>query len=113
VLPVEHPGPNRPYVAVFRTGATWALAIELNRYGLALNSPYFIPKKNAMTEKTIIEGRTIIKTVEGVITDVRATVATATTTTSGTTEGRKSNSISEFLAGPRKSLAKQIRRMTD
>jgi tRNA C32,U32 (ribose-2'-O)-methylase TrmJ len=66
-----------------------------------------------MTEKTIIEGRTIMKTVEGVITDVSATVATATITTSGTTEGRKSNSISEFLAGPRKSLAKQIRGITD
>jgi hypothetical protein len=44
-----------------------------------------------MTEKTIIEGRTIIKTVEGVITVVRATVATATITTSGTTERAKSN----------------------
>ncbi|MFC7078546.1 hypothetical protein [Haloarcula halophila] len=56
------------------------MAIELHRYGLALNSPYFILKKNAMTEKTIIEGRTIMKTVEGVITDVSATVATATIT---------------------------------
>jgi hypothetical protein len=80
--------------------------MELDRYVLALNSPHFIPKKNAMTEKTIIEGRTIMKTVEGVITEVSATVATATITTSGTTEGRKSNSIAEFFAGPRKSLAK-------
>jgi len=113
VLLVEYPSPNRPYVALFGTGATWASTIELDRYGLALNSPYFIPKKNAMTEKTIIEGRTIMKTVKGVITDVRATVATATITTSGTTEGRKSNYISEFLAGPKKSLAKQIRGITD
>jgi len=86
---------NWPYVALFETGATLALAIELDCYGLALNSPYFIPKKNEMTERTIIEGRTIMKTVEGVITDVSATVATATITTSGTTEGRKSNSMPE------------------
>ena len=89
------------------------MAVEIDCYGLALNSPYFIPKKNAMTEKTIIEGRTIMKTVEGVITDVRATVATATITTSGTTEGRKSNSIYNFFAGQRKSLAKLIHGVTD
>jgi tRNA C32,U32 (ribose-2'-O)-methylase TrmJ len=46
-----------------------------------------------MTEKTIIEGRTIMKTVDGAIKDVSATVATATITTSGTTERAKSNSI--------------------
>lgn len=45
-----------------------------------------------MTEKRIIDGRTIMKTVEGVITDVSAPVATATITTRGPTERGKSNS---------------------
>ncbi|MCD2200684.1 hypothetical protein LPA44_12345 [Halobacterium sp. KA-4] len=54
-----------------------------------------------MTEKAIIEGRTIMKTVEVVITDVRATVAIAT---SGTTERGKSNSIRHVVTGRIKSL---------
>lgn len=57
-----------------------------------------------MTEKTIIEGRTIMKTVEGVITDVSATVATPTITTRGPTERGKSNSISAVVVGQAKSL---------
>jgi hypothetical protein len=64
-----------------------------DRYGLTRNSPCFIPKKYATTENAIIEGRTIINTVEGAITAVSATVATATITASGTTERVKSNSI--------------------
>jgi hypothetical protein len=71
-------------------------------YGLAWYSPCFIPKKNATIEKTIIEGRTIMKTVEGVIMNVSATVATATITTSGPTERAKSNSIPVLVAGQTK-----------
>lgn len=55
-----------------------------------------------MTEKTIIEGRTIMKTVDGLITDVSATVATATIKTSGTTERVKSNSMLLLMAEHRK-----------
>jgi hypothetical protein len=75
-----------------------------DRYGLARNSPCFIPRKNGMIEKTIIEGRTIVKTVEGVITDVSRTVEMATITTSGTTERTKSNSISVVVFGQTKLL---------
>ena len=81
--------------------------VESDCYGLARNSPCFIPKKNAIAEKTTIEGRTIMKTVEGVITLVRATAATATITTSGTTERAKSNSISIVVAEQTKALRKQ------
>ena len=55
-----------------------------------------------MTEKTIIEGRTIMKTVERGITLVSPTDATATITTSGTTERVKSNSIPGVGTGPTK-----------
>jgi len=82
------------------------LATEPECYGLARNSPCFIPKKNAMAEKTIIEGRTIMKTVEGVITLVSATAATATIRTSGTTERVKSNSIHTVVAEQTKPLRK-------
>ncbi len=51
-----------------------------------------------MTEKTIIEGSTIMNTVEGAITDVSATAATATMTTSGATERVKSYSTPEVEA---------------
>ena len=54
-----------------------------------------------MAEKTIIEGKTIVKTVEGVITDVSATVAIATVTTSGATDRAKSNFILGVVAGQR------------
>lgn len=80
---------------------------EPDSYGLVRNSPYFIPRKNAMIEKTIIEGRTIMKTVEGVITVVSATAAMATITTSGATEREKSNSISIVVAEQTKLLTKQ------
>jgi hypothetical protein len=80
------------------TVSEWAIAADPDCYGLALNSPCFIPRKNATTEKAIIEGRTIVKTVEGVITDVSATVATATIATSGATERAKSNSITTVVA---------------
>jgi len=80
-----------------RTSAT-----EPDRYGLAWYSPCFMPKKNATIEKTIIEGRTIMKTVEGVIMNVSATVAMATITTSGPTERAKSNSIRVLAAGQTK-----------
>jgi hypothetical protein len=73
-----------------------------DRYGLAWYSPCFIPKKKATIEKTIIEGRTIMKTVEGCITLVSATDATATITTSGPTERAKSNSIPILVAGQTK-----------
>jgi ribosomal protein S6E (S10) len=66
---------------------------EPERYKLVRYSPCFIPRKNAKTEKAIIEGRTIMKTVEVVITDVRATAAIATIATSGTAERGRSNSI--------------------
>ena len=75
-------------------------------YGLARNSPCFIPKKNAMTDRTIIEGRTIMKTVEGIIMDVSATVATATIATSGATERAKSYSIRTVVAGQTNLLRK-------
>ena len=81
-------------------------AVEPDCYGLARNSPCFIPKKNAMAEKTIMEGKTIMKTVEGVITLVSATAATATITTSGTTERAKSNSICTVVAAQTKPLRK-------
>jgi len=55
-----------------------------------------------MTEKTIIEGSTIMKTVGGCITDVSATVATATIKTSGTTERVKSNSMYLLMTEQRK-----------
>jgi len=69
------------------------------RYGLARNSPCFSPKKNATIEKTIIEGSTIMNTVEGVIMAVSAIVATATMATSGATERVKSYSIPAIVAG--------------
>ena len=50
-----------------------------------------------MTEKPIIEGRTIMKTVDGVITAVSAAAAIATITTSGPTERAKSNSIHSLV----------------
>lgn len=81
-------------------------ATESTYYGLARNSPCFIPKKNAMTEKTIIEGKTIIKTVEAVITVVSAVAARATITTSGPTDRVKSNSIQIVVAGQTKPLTK-------
>ncbi|GCF15618.1 hypothetical protein Harman_35530 [Haloarcula mannanilytica] len=52
-----------------------------------------------MTEKIIIEGRTIMKTVEEVITVVSAIAATATITTRGATERTKSNSICTVVTG--------------
>jgi len=79
------------------------LVTGADRYELARYSPCFIPRKNAMIEKTIIEGKTIMKTVEAVITDVSATAAMATITTSGTERG-KSNSIPLVVGGQAKSL---------
>lgn len=84
---------------------------EPDCYGLARNSPCFIPKKNAIIEKTIIEGRTIMKTVEGAITVVSATVATATITTSGITERAKSNSIPIVVTEQTKPLRTQTHRI--
>jgi hypothetical protein len=63
-----------------------------------------MPRKNATTEKTIIDGRTIMNTVEGLMTFVSATDATATMTTSGTTERGKSYSILAVVAGGGKSF---------
>ena len=82
------------WIAIWRISATGSAC-----YGLARNSPCFIPKKNAMTEKTIIEGRTIMKTVEEVITVVSAIAATATITTRGATERTKSNFICTVVTG--------------
>jgi CDP-diglyceride synthetase len=49
-----------------------------------------------------------MKTVEGAITAVSATVATATITASGTTERVKSNSISAVVAGSTKGLRMNV-----
>jgi hypothetical protein len=91
-----HPGRQNGFRARRGTVAPSARR-RPTRYRLARDSPCFIPKKNATAEKTIIDGRTIMNTVEGVIIEVSPTVATATMATSGATDRGKSYSIAAVV----------------